>query len=72
MSTTDSERILLVDDEANTLRIFARFLGDEGYKVATARSMGEALEVWERDGADAVLTDHVMPGGSGTELMKTS
>jgi PAS domain S-box-containing protein len=64
------ELILLVDDEPVVATLIQRLLRDVGYEVLLAGSMTDALR--ELAGAtravDLVLTDMIMPGGSGHEL----
>ena len=63
-------RILAVDDQ----RYFRVFLEDllvqQGFEVRTAGSGEEALHLLEREAFDVVVTDLVMPGLSGAELVE--
>ncbi len=63
-------RILAVDDQ----RYFRVFLEDllvqQGFEVRTAGSGEEALHLLERESFDVVVTDLVMPGLSGAELVE--
>ena len=65
-------RILLVDDEAALLAIWREVLESHGYEVGTAQNGEEALALFARnpDGFDLLLTDQIMPGMSGTELVR--
>lgn len=68
MPTTDSGPcILLVDDNADALRLLDGALGEAGYEVAIARSGENALRELERRRPEAVLLDIVMPGIDGFE-----
>lgn len=60
--------ILCVDDEENPLVLRKLVLQKAGYKVLTARSGLEALNVAESQSVDLVLSDHLMPGMNGVEL----
>jgi two-component system, OmpR family, response regulator CpxR len=53
--------ILCVDDHALGLKIRKQLLELVGYKVLTATSVHEALEVFRRNDIDLVLTEHVAP-----------
>jgi signal transduction histidine kinase/ActR/RegA family two-component response regulator/HAMP domain-containing protein len=68
-----SETVLLVEDDATVRELTARMLGERGYRVLQAASAAEAIECAERHGGalDLLLTDVVMPGGSGRELAET-
>lgn len=63
------DTILIVDDEPGSLVILRRALRDEPYDVLTAPSGEAAVELLHRQPVDAVVTDHQMPGMSGTDLM---
>jgi len=54
-------RILLVDDDANTLEILRRWLAKEGYITDSAHNGEECLEALERNTYDVVLLDVMMP-----------
>ena len=60
--------VLVVDDEGSSRRLITAFLKSEPYKVMTACSAQEALELMESCHPDLVLTDGMMPGISGFEL----
>ncbi len=62
-------KILIIDDEEDTLDIFRRQLEDE-YEIETANSAALALEKLRKGTYQIALTDLVMPGEDGLELMK--
>ncbi len=62
-------RILVVDDEANLRKILAAVLRKDGYEVAVAEDGASAVEELERNGANVVVTDLVMPKVSGMDLL---
>ncbi|MBI4250980.1 MAG: sigma-54-dependent Fis family transcriptional regulator [Candidatus Tectomicrobia bacterium] len=66
----DGASILVVDDEERVRTLLARLLGEEGYHVASAASAEEALHELEGGSHDVVLTDLMMPGMSGLELLE--
>lgn len=63
-------RILLVDDDVTLTAILAAALGDEGWTVTTARNGAEGLRQFERDGADLVILDILMPEMDGLEACR--
>lgn len=66
---SQNSRILIVDDEQDTLDIFRRHLEDE-YTVDTARSAEEAISKLANEEFHIAMTDMIMPGIDGIELLK--
>jgi len=62
--------VLIVDDEAPNLESLSRIFEREGWRVATASSGAAALELVRRDRPAAIVTDLMMPGMSGEELLR--
>lgn len=62
--------ILIVDDERSITQLFQLYLGEEGFRVSIAHDGLEALEIDERDPADAILTDLTMPRMNGRQLLE--
>jgi DNA-binding NtrC family response regulator len=62
-------RILAVDDEAVTRRLFTQALSQE-FQVSSARDGEEALERLAQHPYDLVLLDQGMPGLSGLEVLR--
>lgn len=65
-------KILVIDDDAGVLRLTAQVLGKAGYTVLSVQSGPEALQVCARHLPEIrlVLSDVVMPGMSGPELLR--
>jgi DNA-binding NtrC family response regulator len=62
-------KVLVVDDQINTLKVISANLETEGYTVFTAQSAQEALQTFENQkNIDVVLADLKMPGVDGLEL----
>jgi DNA-binding response OmpR family regulator len=64
-----SERICLIDDDVMVLEATALGLRDAGYAVLTAPGAAAGLDLVQRAGADAIVTDMNMPGTSGAQLI---
>lgn len=64
--------ILLVDDEMTVLKSLCRDLKSEGYEVLTAESGEKAIEVMERAPVDLIVTDLMMQGLDGFQVLKYS
>lgn len=62
--------ILVVDDEALTLRTISRALREEGFEVLTAASGEEALEIFARERPELAMLDIVLPGIDGIEVLR--
>ena len=65
----EQEKILIVDDEPDTILILQDRLEMEGYQVVTATDGGEALELIDQDLPDLVLLDIQMPHLDGIETL---
>ncbi len=63
-------RILLVDDEKNILDSLRRMFRKENYEIRTATSAKEALEVMGHESFQLIISDHMMPGMTGAELLQ--
>ncbi len=63
------ERILIVDDEEIVRRMFADCLSIR-YNCVEASSVSEALELLKNDEFALIITDMIMPGLSGIELVR--
>lgn len=62
-------RILIVDDEAPVRTLFADYLSEK-YVCTTASSADEALAHLARDEYALVISDLIMPGRNGIELLR--
>lgn len=63
------ERILMVDDEPDIVAFCSKVLVRLGYEVTGSDSSQEALQVLSREHYDLLITDVMMPGISGLELV---
>ena len=63
-------RILVVEDEDSFSDPLSYLLRREGYDVAVADDGPAALEEFDRNGADLVLLDLMLPGIPGTEVCR--
>ncbi len=70
-SLDGKERILVVEDDDAVRRMTLEFLKIRGYALIEARSAADAIQLVERrEDIDLVLTDVVMPGMKGRELVE--
>ena len=63
-------RILVVEDEESFSDPLSYLLRREGYEVAVADDGPTALDEFDRNGADLVLLDLMLPGLPGTEVCR--
>lgn len=63
-------KILIVDDELSIREVLEILLTRDGYKVSTASGGHEALKMLTDSSYDLVITDIMMPGMTGLELLK--
>jgi hypothetical protein len=63
-------RVLVVDDDLDTLEMLKVILQNRGADVDTASSAGNALEALERSLPDAIVSDIAMPEQDGYELIE--
>jgi signal transduction histidine kinase len=62
--------VLVVDDRRSDRELAATVLGYAGYRVLEASSGSAALELARREHPDLVITDILMPGMNGYELVR--
>lgn len=62
-------KVLIVDDDADVARAFARILTRAGYATAVASNGRAALRYIEKDAFDVVVSDVSMPEMGGLELL---
>jgi CheY-like chemotaxis protein len=69
-SGSEPPRVLIVDDDQQTIDTFARTLRLEGYQVDTALDSLSALRVMRAGTFDAVLLDLQMPLADGLDVLR--
>jgi phosphoserine phosphatase RsbU/P len=67
---TDAPIILIVDDEAVTLRVLEAILAQEGYRTLAARNGAQGRAAAARHRPDLVLLDVQMPDESGFDVCR--
>ena len=63
-------RIMLVEDEASLSEPLAFLLQREGYEIDVVEDGPSAVAAFDRDGADLILLDLMLPGLPGTEVCR--
>jgi len=64
-------RVLLVDDNQDTLKFLSTLLTRKGHVVGSAPDMASALRLASEADFDLLISDIELPDGSGLELMRT-
>jgi CheY-like chemotaxis protein len=67
-----AHEVLVVDDEVVVLTVLREILRRSGYRVTTAASAEEAIEMMQKRTFDLVLTDKNLPGASGLEVLRVA
>jgi two-component system, OmpR family, response regulator RegX3 len=63
-------RVLVVEDEETYREALSFLLDREGFEVSLAETGPDALATFDREGADIVLLDVMLPGLPGTEVCR--
>jgi DNA-binding response OmpR family regulator len=69
ISTERQSRILIIDDDRHIRMLLCDLLNSWGYVADAAADGAEGLELFERGGYDAVVTDLAMPNLSGLKVV---
>ncbi|MGD2036293.1 MAG: response regulator [Desulfobacterales bacterium] len=64
------DKLLLIDDEPDILRVLSMSLKADGYKVVAAENGPEGLAAFKKEKPHIVITDIKMPGMDGIEVLK--
>jgi PAS domain S-box-containing protein len=64
-------KILIVEDESVLRMTFAHFLEEEQHEVATVEQYDEAVACIDREHFDVIVTDIILEGKTGIDLLKT-
>ncbi|MFN5201227.1 MAG: response regulator [Gemmatimonas sp.] len=65
-----ADRILVVDDETEIVALVAYHLAKTGYRVSTASSGQDALELARRERPSLIVLDLMLPGMSGFDVLE--
>ena len=63
-------KILMIEDELSFSEAITFLLKKEGFEVAVANNGQTGIELFEKNGADLILLDLMLPGLSGTEVCR--
>ena len=68
---TVAERILIVDDDRDSLKLIGLMLQRRGYEIVAAQSGTQALAKVESDMPDLIILDVMMPDLDGYEVCRS-
>ncbi len=71
MSQQRQEKILLIEDDINTLHGLAEILEEEGFTVTKARNARTGQNEFKKDHFDVVLVDYLLPDLDGLQLAES-
>jgi response regulator RpfG family c-di-GMP phosphodiesterase len=63
-------KVLVVDDEKSIRVTLAHFLQDKGYEAAMTEDFSTAMELFQQDAFDVVVTDIIMPRYTGVDILQ--
>ncbi len=70
-NTIKEKNILLIDDEADILKLLTTVLKKEGFKnIFTAETGNDGLKIFERENIDIVLLDIMLPDKEGYDVFR--
>lgn len=72
MNRNPLKRVLVVDDEPMIVSLLSTILREKGWDVTEARSGTDGIDQLDRAPFDVILTDLVMPGDSGIDLLRAA
>ncbi len=65
---TSARTVLIVDDDPQILRLVAKMLRPQSFKILVAPRPSEALEIFEREPVHLLISDVAMPEMDGNKL----
>lgn len=65
-----AQKVLIIDDDVDTLKLVGLMLQKEGYQIVAANSGFQGLEQAETENPDLILLDIMMPEMDGYEVSK--
>ncbi|HEY5191193.1 MAG TPA: sigma-54 dependent transcriptional regulator [Candidatus Deferrimicrobium sp.] len=72
MNRNPLKRVLVVDDEPMIVSLLSTILREKGWDVTEARSGTDGIDHLDRARFDVIVTDLVMPGDSGIDLLRAA
>ena len=70
LSPKTDRKVLIVDDDSNLIDFMTEALGALGYNVEAYRRVSDAVEAVSRGGFDLVISDFMLPDGTGLDVLR--
>jgi two-component system phosphate regulon response regulator OmpR len=70
MSRSGPQKLMVVDDDPRLRELLRRYLGENGFSVATAESGAAMNRLWQRERFDALILDLMLPGEDGLAILR--
>jgi two-component system phosphate regulon response regulator OmpR len=70
MSRAGPQKLMVVDDDPRLRELLRRYLGENGFSVATAESGAAMNRLWQRERFDALILDLMLPGEDGLAILR--
>ena len=64
-------KILIIEDEADVIKMLRKRLADNGYETLTADNAGEGMKLVLSDKPDMILLDLKLPAGGGLSILRS-
>jgi DNA-binding NtrC family response regulator len=68
MRMDSNGKVLVVDDERNSVRVLSAILSEEGFHVLESGDVENAISIVKTEDVDAIITDLKMPGRDGMDF----
>ncbi|KKQ27389.1 MAG: Response regulator receiver protein [Candidatus Magasanikbacteria bacterium GW2011_GWC2_37_14] len=64
------KKILIVEDDSFTIKLYTRLLSDEGFEVISTPAANEACGLAKREKPNLIIMDLMLTDGNGFEVIK--
>ena len=64
------KKILIVEDDEFTIKLYTRLLTDAGYQIVNTTNASEALDMAKREKPNLIIMDLMLMDGNGFEVIK--
>jgi len=68
--TVEKKKVLIIDDEPDTITFLTNWLEDNGYDSCSATDGGQGMQVLRSEKPDLILMDLRMPNQTGFQLYR--